>query len=152
MAETITGKKCPECGSFVPTEAKQCLVCKQELVLKKINTQPLPTGAQPAQIKCPKCRQECMFDARFCHRCGSALGQGEVRDTKEYNQKEAVLTARASAMDSMPRGFNEPSLDATGSASVSNGVSMQCALEQVVSQAGLHPISRSGGDCHPRRL
>jgi ribosomal protein L40E len=93
MAETITGKKCPECGSFVPVGAKQCLVCSRGSLREKIKSQPLPMAAAP--VKCPKCRQECTPESRFCRYCGSALGQGDVRDTKEYSRKEALLTSRS---------------------------------------------------------
>jgi uncharacterized OB-fold protein len=96
MAKTITGKKCPECGSFVPTAEKQCQVCSKEPAREKIQTQLLPTGAEPVPVKCPKCRQECTPGAPFCLHCGSALGQGDTRATKEYSRKEALLTATES--------------------------------------------------------
>lgn len=93
MAETIIGKKCPECGSLVPSGAKKCLVCSKETARDKIQTQPLAMETKPAPLKCPKCRMEYKPESRFCLHCGSALGQGEARDTKAYSTSETLLTS-----------------------------------------------------------
>lgn len=97
MAKTFTGKKCPECGSFVPAGAKQCLVCSKEPAREKSHTQqPFPVAVAPAQLKCPKCRQEYTPGAPFCLHCRSALGQGDDHGTKEYSRSEALLITGAS--------------------------------------------------------
>ncbi len=91
MSETIIDKKCPECGSFIQAKAKRCPVCGHE----KIPTQPISIEIESAQKKCPKCRQECMPGSRFCRYCGAALGQSEIRSTKEYSRNESLLTSGA---------------------------------------------------------
>ena len=50
-------KKCPKCGSILPTNAKFCLECGTKL-----------------EKKCPKCGAVTSIDAKFCLECGEKLG------------------------------------------------------------------------------
>jgi len=93
MAETITDRKCPECGSFVQAKAKKCTVCGFEAAGEQIHAQPRSSETKPALEKCPKCHRECALGAQFCNHCGAALGQGKSRNTKAYSQEEALLTS-----------------------------------------------------------